>query len=578
MNEESVSYWNKFLVALCLICPITFFIFKSWNTSYLSYSSLLGLIILVWIGFSAIVFIEPYEPKHKNEIYFGYGLLFFSLGFCYIVGKTIYLPLFLEIASFSTIFIYSRSELGVKQALSVSTHILVSGVAVVFITAWIFLPMGDTLGLIFLSIGLLIKSGFSGFHLWLPKVNEGGPGHALGVFTGILEILPLILFYQFVSPNNLPKLFYQILFVFAALGVFFGGITSFFHKNTKIALAYSSIESVNFLWLCLIISGLFYNDTDPSLLDLSFSFKILFFIGLINHAFSKTFQLYTFGLLEKLSKIADLDSLKGQGKYLGISSLFMGIGTFSYAVLPGTLGFLLEATYFYLNSKILDMPIGKSIFLLPSMIFIFFGIVLGGFSHLKLYLSVFLSNPTIAEKPRILKESERNWIKVSLGSLASVIVGFPIIFPLIFESLLVMKGMNSNLVLWFRLVSIISIFTIIFVLVQAYVSRKKESKSEKKLSWDCGSGYVGGELSIPSTMFSEPLRNSLGRYFITKSGESKVDSFYLKGITYFFHKIGYILSESNNSKDEDVSHYLAFSSVFLLVIFAILLFGDIWGI
>lgn len=74
------------------------------------------------------------------------------------------------------------------------------------------LPDGDNVGIILLLVGLLIKSGFSGFHLWIPKVNEGGPSHALGAFAGVLEVFPLLLFYRYVLPNQLDPIIYQVLF------------------------------------------------------------------------------------------------------------------------------------------------------------------------------------------------------------------------------------------------------------------------------------------------------------------------------------------------------------------------------
>ncbi|MDZ4727791.1 MAG: proton-conducting transporter membrane subunit [Leptospira sp.] len=572
MNRK-YSILSSILVGASALIPFLYFIIYVNDPLGENFPIFLGLSLQVYIGFSAFMLVLSYETIHANRVSLGYAIFWSSLGVCYLAGKSVLLPVALEIASFSTIIIYSGTEFGKKQIESLGALLLASGISALFLSAWVFLPESDPRGLIFLTIGLMVKSGFSGFHIWLPKVNEGGPSHALGSFAGALEIFPLLLFSKYVLPFYSDTNLYSIMFPLAAMGVFFGGITSFFHKDPKKALAYSSIESINFLWLCLSTSGLFQGSLDTDLKFLSNSFYILFFISLLHHSFSKTFQLFSIGLVARLRNSSSADEMKGIGRYIGISPLWMGIGTFSYAVIPGTIGFVSEATYLFLNARILDMPLGRSVFLLPAMIFIFFGIVLGGFTHIKLFLSLFLSFP---DKNITLPEwskEQKLWVFISLGSLALMILSIPIALPFILKIPSLSKYTDPILMQWIQSLSLVSSITLIFVI--SLVMFRWAHKIQSRKYWDCGNSYFGSELSIPASVFSEPLRNSLGRYFLTKEGLSIIDQSFFK----FFKKfldIGEFVIQKEDHHDEEVSKYLAISSVFLILILAILILGD-WG-
>lgn len=576
LEDKNQSIIRSIVVGIAALAPLIIFLFTNEDILSVDFPILVGLIIQAYIGFSSFMLVQSYEPKEKNKVTIGYAIFWSALGICYLSGKSLLLPIALEITSFSTILIYSGTDFGKKQIESLGSLLLASGISALFLSAWVMLPDGDILGVILLLIGLLIKSGFSGFHIWIPKVNEGGPSHALGSFAGVLEIFPLLLFYRYVLPNQFDPLLYQVLFPLAALGIFFGGITSFFHKDPKISLAYSSIESLNFLWLCLIISEMFQFSVDAELMNLSNSFRILFFLGLFHHSFSKTFQLFSIGMVSRLINSNSSDELKGIGRLLGISPLLLGAGTFSYAVLPGTIGFVSEATYFYLNARILDLPIGRSVFLLPSMIFIFFGIVLGGFTHIKLYMSMFLSKPMDNLKILPFGVSQKRWLYISLLSLALVIFIFPLLLPFFVELPMLRPFADELLIQWFYSISIVSFIsiTIVFIFILYDYFNQKKFQTFKKKSWDCGGGYNGHELSVPSTVFSKPLKNSLGRYFVNKIGDSIVDDLIIKSLTSVFTFGTNFVSSTNQAKDEDISKYLAISSMFLIFIFSLLILGD----
>ncbi len=550
--------------------PIIYFLLQAFLFQVEHYESFLGLFLVLTIGFSSFSLLGAYETTEKANVVFGYGIFWFCLGFSFIVGKSILLPILLEFATFSIFWIYSGTKFGNQQMESLRTLILVSGISVVFIASWIFLPTGSMIGLSLLTIALLLKSGFLGFHYWLPKVNEGGPSHALGAFAGVLEVFPLILFYEFVLPYKLANGLVLALFMLSAIGIFLGGVAGFFQKKVKLVFAYSSIESIHFLWLCLFSISLFQYDVDPSLQKLTFAFRILFFVGLLHHSFSKSFQFFSFGILLRLTNDLTVDHIKGVGRLIGISPLLMGIGSFSFAVLPGTIGFLSESTYFFINSRILDLPIGKSVYLLPAMIFIFFGMVLGGFSHLKIYFGVFLSNPKLEYHKLELEPKKLKAIRLSLINLSFWIISLPLVAPFLLDFFFQIRSVDKSLYNWFLMVALVSFVTQVIVCLVYILFNKYRVKDLKKESWDCGNNYSGEDLSVPSSEFSKPLFNSLGRYFLDIDGKLKVDKAIFNVVNYLNYRfLKLIQDKDQNRQEEDISAYLAFASLFFILTFVI---------
>lgn len=569
MNNR-ISFWNQVLMGVLASFPIIYFLVQAFWFKVEHYESFLGLFLVLTVGFSSFSLLGAYETTEKVNVVFGYGIFWFCLGFSFIVGKSILLPILLEFATFSIFWIYSGTKFGNQQMESLRTLILVSGISVVFISSWIFLPTGSILGLSLLTIALLLKTGFLGFHFWLPKVNDGGPSHALGAFAGVLEVFPLILFYEFVLPYKLTNSLVLTLFMLSAVGIFLGGVAGFFQKKVKLVFAYSSIESIHFLWLCLFTISLFQFETDPSLQKLTFAFRILFFIGLLHHSFSKSFQFFSFGILLRLTNDLSVDHIKGVGRLIDISPLLMGIGSFSFAVLPGTIGFLSESTYFFINSRILDLPIGKSVFLLPAMIFIFFGMVLGGFAHLKIYFGVFLSNPKLEYHKLELEPKKIKAIRISLINLAFWIVFLPLVAPFLLDFFFHISSVDKPLYNWFLMVGLVSFVTQTIICLVYYLFNRYKVTNQMKESWDCGNNYSSEELSIPSTEFSKPLFNSLGRYFLDIDGKLKVDRAIFNVLSYLNYRfLNHIKNKDQNRQEEDISGYLAFASLFFILTFVI---------
>ena len=221
-----------------------------------------------------------------------------------------------------------------KAVKSVLALFLASCTSMVFIASWVFLPEGKA-GYAFLMIGLLIKSAFSLAHIWYPEAHIGTPSHASASYSGLMLNLPLLLFVRYVMGwwNEIP--YSHLLIPLAGVGVFIGGLASFFSKDVKKSLAYSTIEKSNLMCLFLFVASFWIASDVEEYSSLGKSFLVLFYLMLLHHSFSKTFQFLAIGYLCKKAKTNVLDLCKGVGRVSGLSSLELGFGTLSFAAIPG---------------------------------------------------------------------------------------------------------------------------------------------------------------------------------------------------------------------------------------------------
>ncbi len=521
-----------------------------------------GLLLQMIIGNLILFYARGYVEKKEKlvKIYMGYFLFFAGITGSYLVGKSVWLLFFWEISTFGSVFLFSENNFGEKEIRSIIALFAVSGISLVFVAAWVFLPDG-VIGLRFLLFGLLIKGGFSGMHFWLPEEQAGAPAHASAAFSGLYVNLPILLFVRYVLPDwNLIGWDIPLIF-FTGIGVFFGGVTAFFNNNVRRALAYSTIEMMNFLWLCLFVGGYWWRSEDAQTSLIGKGFLVLFYISLFHHSLSKSFQFLSLGYLCKLSGHTNIDSCKGIGRVSGISSVVLGIGTFSFGGLPGSIGFISETTFLFLSSQIIDLPFGRSIFILPAMIFIVFGIVLGGAAHFKLYLPMAFSMPDeiIAEK------KAPGFVANSLKFLGILIFATPVALYAVYHGYKDVFHTPPYLKTWLDTLFLISLVMTLFYF-SLILFRWSHRVKERKL-WDCGNKYRGSELSIHSSVISDPLHSSIGRYFNNYRGYSKIDDELFKIIHQVLDLGRFWITRVESGA---ASNYLAFSAFCLIVSIAIL--------
>lgn len=558
------------IASISLIVPIPVGLLMNIDYCGTDFPIFVGLILQAILGNFILYYVKGYEGKARNLVFVGYFIFFLGLSGAYLSGKTIWIAFWWEVSTVGAIFLYSGTGFGKKTISSFIALSLASSISAIFLLAWVFLPE-SRLGYQFLMAALMLKAAFSGLHIWLPEAHSGPPGHGSAAFSGLMVNLPLLLFVRFLLDKGKELSGMEVLIPIASIGIFFGGISGFFEKDAKRALAYSTIEKCNFMWFSLLMGTFWINSNIEDYRYVSKAFIVLFYIIIIHHSFSKVFQFLALGYITKIAGSTIIDECKGIGRISGFSSFQLGAGTFSFASIPGTSGFFMETFLLLLISKLIDVSTSViSIIFLFSALMILIGMVIGTFSHLRLFLPVVLSVPSKAVSESV-KSNHPNIHSEIYNSI--VILGYSIfivpvlfIFPLFF-SFALNSYLSLEFIQWLRSIGFISLACSIgYIVIIVY----RRSITKRRL-WDCGTNYVGSELSITSSLFSDPLYDSFGRYFINKNGEIYIDHYFQRGIIKFFNIGKYWIQKV---EEGSISFYMfisALSVIFVMSVFAYLL-------
>ncbi|OCC27654.1 Formate hydrogenase [Leptospira interrogans serovar Canicola] len=233
------------IVLMSLVAP--FLAAKVLGKNFLEQDSVLfiALTLQAVLGFISSIYVYGYEHRKRTTVLLGYSVFFLSTGLCYLVGKTLWLILFWELSTVNAFLLYQGGKWTPNSIKSFIALVVAGGVGAFCFTYWIYSPKSE-FGNMFLVAGLLVKAAFFGFHFWLPEAHSGSPAHASAAYSGILVNLPLILFHQLVAPWFGNTIYIKILIPLAGFGVLWAGLSSLFSRDAKKAIAYSTVENMNF--------------------------------------------------------------------------------------------------------------------------------------------------------------------------------------------------------------------------------------------------------------------------------------------------------------------------------------------
>ncbi|HNM02095.1 MAG TPA: proton-conducting transporter membrane subunit [Leptospiraceae bacterium] len=524
--------------------------------------SIIGLGLLSILGLPIYFSSGIFEDKGRPSRHIGFILFFAGQFVCLISGKSIWLPVFWELSSIGCLFFYPDENLLKKSSKSASAFLLSSGLSMFFISLWIFLP-DSNFGRTSLLIGLLIKAAFSGFHVWYPIAHEGAPYYASASISGIMMNLPMLMIVKFLYADLHTMNVTTLIMILCGLGIFISGLSSYFAKDIRKSLAYSTIENSNFMILALVGASIWGMELKNK--EIGDSFLFLFYFGLFHHSISKSFQFLYAGAMTEKAGSTKIDDLKGIGRTIGISPILSGIGAFSFALVPGTTGFFLESSFLYLNSKIFDTSSQNASVYLLVLFLSLTGLAMGSAFHLKFYLSTALSTRK-ADSFLPTSESESASLRKVFWYLGILIFSVPVFAGPVAVTLYRLNLMKN----WLYTLSAVSLIVMI-VSFLIYKFHLYHTVSKRQI-WDCGSNHSGTEVSIPGSVFSDPVYFSVGRYFTSEEGEPYMEKYMQKYLGRFLNLGRYWIARVESG---DVSQYILVSSVtFLFSIFLIFIFRN----
>jgi NADH-quinone oxidoreductase subunit N len=116
-------------------------------------------------------------------------------------------------------------------------------------------PVGVTIGMVFVIAGLAFKISAVPFHMWTPDVYEGAPTPVTAFFAVAPKIAALFLLIRvLVGPfGALADQWQQVIVFISVASMFVGGFAAIVQRNIKRLMAYSSISHIGYALIGLAV-------------------------------------------------------------------------------------------------------------------------------------------------------------------------------------------------------------------------------------------------------------------------------------------------------------------------------------
>lgn len=577
----------------------------------LGYGSMLGeyrirideLSALV-IGFSSVVYLMVVVLMRRSGIMHGKSmlgsacLLYAACVLAMCADSVILLLISWETITLMTFLMTKGAVEDFRWKYFVITHLGGLMVMTVFISMWFVsgtqilseMAVGSIVGsaaaavmILMVFLGFGTKLGLMPFHAWMPDLYYSAPIHSVTLLSTVCSNVAILLivktsFLWIGVPDNLPMILAILLL--ASLSAIWGAMESLIQTESRRILAYSSMENMSMVMLCLGMGLMFAAiDFDKSLLTLMIVAAML---HTINHSFFKSLMLLNIGKVEESTGEHSLSRMGGLALTLPMLSAFAVIGTLSMAGVPPLNGFVSE----WLMIKTVVMAgTGDSILniVLPLIIAVL-GVcgMMAAASYARLYGFIFLGRPRaeydVPPKPidrlSMVPMAVLSGMCIVLGIFAVPVIG--ILTDSVCSTLhlsdsaggVVAEALDPIMIA----VAIAAIAAALFVLFRLFGKKRRDTPT-----WDCGTD-LKPHMQYSSEGFTQPLVRMFHPFYgdstETDDEPGGVDlfkvSFIEPSMHYILRPIGrsvlWLSRKVNRIQTGNIQSYLAYIMVTLIAV------------
>ncbi len=368
----------------------------------------------------------------------------------------------------------------------------------------------SSLMILMLFLGFGTKLGCIPFHTWMPNLYKTSSIHSTALLSTVCSNVAILLLikssFHWIGVPETPVV-PLIIILLASLSAIWGAMESLIQMNPRRILAYSSMENMAMVAICLGLGMLF------SIMDLDTGYVLMIVVAgilhAINHSFFKSLMLLNVGTIEKSTGTGSIEKMGGLAKILPVLSIFALIGVLSMAAVPPLNGFISE---WLMIKTVISAGVGDSIIniVLPLIITVL-GIcgTMAAVSYARLYGFTFLGRPKSPEAANAKKVDNLSMVPLGVLSVSCVVLGvfsMPLIRSII-ESLcntlelsyVIRDIIPNSLNPIFLTIMIVSSAVVIFVFFKLFRKDRKESQT-----WACGTD-LDSTMQYSSVGFSQPL-------------------------------------------------------------------------
>lgn len=177
-----------------------------------------------------------------------------------------------------------------------------------------------------LIIGFGVKSAIVPLHTWLPDAHPEAPSPISALLSGIVIETGLYAMVRVLFLLFEPSFFMAPMAVLAVITMTLGNLMALLQRDLKRLLAYSSIAQIGYM-LIGVSAGTTYGISGV-------------FLHIFNHSLLKGMAFLSAGSIVHEANTRDIESLKGIGRFMPVTSFCLIITLLGLGGVPGTNGFI----------------------------------------------------------------------------------------------------------------------------------------------------------------------------------------------------------------------------------------------
>ncbi len=366
-------------------------------------------------------------------------------------------------------------------------------------------------------VGFGLKAGFIPLHSWLPHAHPAAPSHVSGIMSGVMIKMGIYGILRLLSQvqSNFLEIGLTLLAISIVTGLM-GIIMAILQKDLKKMLAYSSIENIGIIGICISTAIIGKHIESPALMMFGLGAGLL---HVLNHSLFKSTLFYSAGSVYQATHTRNIQSLGGLLKEMPYTGLLFLISAISICGIPPFNGFISE--FLLYNGIFQNLSHAGYSNALVSVVTIVSLALIGGlalFAFTKAFGITFLgtrrqSNPApISERPlsmiipggmAVLMILFIGFVPGPFFNLVSSIQGEfnfmdPGIQPIYATTLATLSKVG--------LINLIFIFLVVFIIAIRYI-RLRNVKVSTGPTWGCG--YTAGDFKhqYTSVSYADNLRH-----------------------------------------------------------------------
>ncbi len=363
--------------------------------------------------------------------------------------------------------------------------------------------------ILLLFLGFGSKLGIVPFHAWMPEMYRTTPTHTVMLLSTVCSNVAILILFKsifgYIGISDDMNGIALVLMLLSSVSALWGAMESMIQNKPKRILAYSSMENMALVCLCMSVAIAFAPVSKSAM-------QLILIAGLlhtINHSLFKSLMLMTVHTVEDCTGETDINRFGGLGRTLPALSFIAVIGTASLAAIPPMNGFTSELLM--LQSIISGETSESMLMLIMPLVVAVLGIcgMMGATSYMRLYGFTYLGRPRSkgSEEPKSIGKvpMASMWIL----AIACIVTG---LFALNIADVL-STGMNSFLgtsVEYKDAMSgnfeplILGIMILGAIAILVFLMRSRKDDGVEANTWACG-GTLDEDMQYSSMGFSQPL-------------------------------------------------------------------------